>query len=147
MRLLKSRLVNLSINSRNSMGDNKFYPQQLIFLISNEQGNINHMRRIIEQDKKRINRDFDNFTRQILHLIEDLKLSLNSQLDIVLKDFMNLYIKLKNQVVYLRQLRRNIISNRPQDEYNFRPSSFKHSPQPVNNTNNFNEMSNLNLLE
>lgn len=113
MRMMKSKVGNLSINSRNGVNENNLYPTELIFLLSNEQANVDHMRKIIEQEKIRVNRDFENFSREILHLIEDLKLSIHSQLDFVFRDFINLYTSLKNQVVRMRETRRQILASQP----------------------------------
>lgn len=60
------------------------------------------MRRLIDEEKKRVNRDFDNFTQEILHIIEDLKLSVHSKLDIVFRDFIKMYQNVKDKVTQMR---------------------------------------------
>lgn len=44
-----------------------------------------------------------------MHMIEDLKLSIHSQLDFVFRDFINLYSSMKTQVQKMRENRKRII--------------------------------------
>lgn len=60
---MKSKIGNLSINSRNGLNQNNLYPTELIFLLSNQENNVEKMRRVIDDEKKRVNRDFDNFSK------------------------------------------------------------------------------------
>jgi hypothetical protein len=95
------------------MNDNNLYPAELIFLLSNEEGNVEHMRKLIENEKKRVDRDFENFAKEVLHIIEDLKLSVYAQLDCVFMGFMALYKNLKDRVVRMKENRRRIIESMP----------------------------------
>lgn len=61
--MMKSKIGNLSINSRNGLNQNNLYPTELIFLLSNQENNVEKMRRVIDDEKKRVNRDFDNFSK------------------------------------------------------------------------------------
>lgn len=69
MRMMKSKAINLSINSRNGLNQNTLYPTELVYLLSHQEGNVEHVRKTIEEEKKRVNRDFDNFSKQIFHMI------------------------------------------------------------------------------
>ena len=49
MRLLKSRIGNLTNISMNSkFGESNLFPDELLFLLKNEEGNVAYMRKVIE---------------------------------------------------------------------------------------------------
>lgn len=80
-------------------------------------------------------------------MIEDLKLSLHSQLDFVFRDFMHLYANMKNQVIQMRDNRKRIIDNLALQEYEPARQPPIRSQLPLNATaTNFHNVSNLNLL-
>lgn len=69
-----------------------------MFLLSEEQNNMEYFKERIEGEKKKVERDFQNYHQEISHLLDDLKLSLLSQLDQIYKNFINMYRNLKNSV-------------------------------------------------
>lgn len=80
-----------------------------------------------------------------MHMIEDLKLSLHSQLDFVFRDFIALYANLKNQVVRMRDNRKRIIEALAAQDYQYEPKPAIRNQTYTNI--NANNVSNLNLLQ
>lgn len=52
--------------------------------------------------------DFDNFKKEIIHYIEDLRLSVLAELDIIYKIYMEKYAKLKGEVLEIKRMRDEI---------------------------------------
>jgi hypothetical protein len=73
-----------------------------------------------------------------MHIVEDLKSSLYAQLNSVFMDFMELYARMKDQVVRMRENRRRIVENIARDDPEPRPTKSQ--------TIITNNISNINLL-
>jgi hypothetical protein len=71
-------------------------------VLSNEEGNVDHIKKLIDKEKKRVDRDFDNFIRSIIHIIEDLKSSIYAQLNTIFINFIDLYKNMKSQVIKMK---------------------------------------------
>lgn len=98
-------------------GDNKIFPNELLFLLGNEEGNVEHFRKTISEEKARVERDFQKLSQEISHILEDLKLSLTAELDILFRDFMTLYGELKHRVSRLRDVRKQVFEAHSPSEY------------------------------
>jgi hypothetical protein len=110
--------------------------------LSNEEGNVEHMRKLIENEKKRVDRDFDNFIKEIIHIVEDLKLSVYAQLDCVFMGFMDIYKNMKDRVVRMKENRRKIIDSIPREESEGR-STMRSQIMSSNNKSNINMLQEL----
>ena len=63
------------------------FPEDLVFLISNEEKNINIMKEKIEREKSKVENDFAIYRTEIDHILEDIKLSVQAELDLVYKTY------------------------------------------------------------
>lgn len=76
----------------------EIFPEDLIFLLKNEEKNINNFKQKIEKQKNRVENDFSILKTEIQHVLEDLKLSFQAQLDLVYKTFITKYAEVKGEV-------------------------------------------------
>ena len=76
-----------------------------------------------------------------MHQIDDMKLTIHSQIENIYKDFLTFYRDLKGMVSQLRETRRMILENHPNNDYH---NGSAYSPRTNPNANN---VSNLNFLQ
>ena len=70
MRLVKSRMHNTTIHSQaGEGGEAKLFPQEVLFVLSNEEANLVHFRSVIEEDKARVEKDFKNLEEEVSHIL------------------------------------------------------------------------------
>lgn len=97
--------------------DADYFPQYSIFLLSEEEKNINNFKERIEQEKTKINQDFEQYKSEIINLIEDLKIDLLRQVDQHFKPFIDKYKEFKQNVIEFKNIKLDIPVN------NFKPVS------------------------
>ena len=71
------------------------FPEDLVFLISNEEKNINIFKEKIEREKSKVENDFAIYRTEIDHVLEDIKLSVQAELDVTYKTYITKYAELK----------------------------------------------------
>lgn len=59
MRLMKSKMEHEGGYSQFGRSSGQLFPPELLFLLGNEEGNVEHFRKLIENEKGRVYRDFD----------------------------------------------------------------------------------------
>lgn len=64
-------------------------------MLAYEGENIVEFKERIDHDKKRLETDFSNFTREMVCIIDDLKTSLMAELDLIYKGYIDRYLFLK----------------------------------------------------
>lgn len=82
------------------------FPDDLIFLLKNEEKNIGNFKQKIEKEKVRVENDFALLKTEIDHTIEDLKLTVQAELDRVYQVFISKYAEVKGEVQEIRRLRK-----------------------------------------
>lgn len=90
----KSRVSVASSNSQISLlnvDQGEIFPEDLLFLLKNQEKNINNFKEKIEKEKARVENDFTVLKMEIQHILEDLKLSVQAELDLVYKVFISKY--------------------------------------------------------
>ena len=65
----------------------------------------------MEKEKSRVENDFAVFRAEVDHIIEDIKLSVQAELDMVYKAYITKYAELKGEVQELRMMRKEILMN------------------------------------
>ena len=79
----------------NQTDQNQMFPEDLVFLLRNQDRNINHFKEKIEKEKSKVENDFVVLKNEMEHIIEDLKISVQAQLDLVYKTFITKYAEMK----------------------------------------------------
>lgn len=74
------------------------FPDELVFLLSNEEKNINLLKEKVEREKARVENDFAIFRTEIDHIMEDVKISVQAELDLVYKTYITKYAEIKGEV-------------------------------------------------
>lgn len=87
------------------------FPDELVFLLSNEEKNINLLKEKVEREKARVENDFAIFRTEIDHIMEDVKISVQAELDLVYKAYITKYAQIKGEVQELRLMRKEILMN------------------------------------
>ena len=75
-------------------------------MLRNEDRNINHFKEKIEKEKSKVENDFVVLKNEMEHIIEDLKISVQAELDLVYKTFITKYADMKREVQDLRKMRK-----------------------------------------
>ena len=70
----------------------------MVFLLRNEEKNINNIKEKIEKEKARVENDFAVFRAEIDHILEDVKISVQAELDLIYKSYITKYAELKGEV-------------------------------------------------
>ena len=78
----------------------------MVFLLRNEEKNINNIKEKIEKEKARVENDFAVFRAEIDHILEDVKISVQAELDLIYKSYITKYAELKGEVQELRLMRK-----------------------------------------
>ncbi len=76
--------------------DGEVFPHDMLLLLTDEARNIKNFKAKIEREKLRVNSDFDVFKKEIMHIIEDLKISIVAELDLVYKVYIEKYAMMKS---------------------------------------------------
>lgn len=79
----------------NLMNEPDVFPEELVFLLRNEENNINNLKEKIEKEKARVENDFAVFRAEINHILEDVKISIQAELDLTYKSYITKYAELK----------------------------------------------------
>lgn len=87
------------------------FPDDLVFLLSNEEKNINNLKEKVEREKAKVENDFAVFRTEIDHILEDVKISVQAELDLIYKAYITKYAEIKGEVQELRLMRREILMN------------------------------------
>jgi hypothetical protein len=58
--------------------EGNIFPEDMIFLLKNEEKNINNFKDKIEKEKSKVENDFAVFKTEIEHILEDVKISLQA---------------------------------------------------------------------
>lgn len=77
------------------MNEPDVFPEELVFLLRNEENNINNLKEKIEKEKARVENDFAVFRAEINHILEDVKISIQAELDLTYKSYITKYAELK----------------------------------------------------
>ena len=64
------------------------------------------MKEKIEREKARVENDFAVFRAEIDHILEDVKISVQAELDLIYKAYITKYAELKGEVQELRMMRK-----------------------------------------
>jgi hypothetical protein len=84
------------------------FPEDLLMLLVEESNNIKTFKAKIEKEKGRVQNDMDIFKKEIIHVIEDLKISMLAELDLSYKLYIEKYAFLKSEVQEIRRLKKQI---------------------------------------
>lgn len=85
------------------------FPDDIVFLLGNEEKNINVLKEKVEKEKAKVENDFAVIRTEIDHILEDIKISVQAELDLVYKTYITKYAELKGEVQELRMLRKEIL--------------------------------------
>lgn len=86
----------------------ELFPHEFSELLKYEERNLNAFKKRIEREKNKVHQEFDALKRQLIHNIEDLKLSIQAELDRVYKLFMEKYAIFKSEILQIKRLRDEI---------------------------------------
>jgi hypothetical protein len=67
------------------------FPKEVLILLSEEQRNLTQYKEKTAAEKLRLNNDFDDFCKDIVHILDDLRTSLLAQLDLNYRDYVGRY--------------------------------------------------------
>lgn len=82
----------------------------MLLLLTNEARNIKAFKDKTDKEKNRVVKDFEVFKKEISHIIDDLKLSIVAELDILYKSYIEKYAMLKSEIMEIRRLKKQIYS-------------------------------------
>jgi hypothetical protein len=74
------------------------FPEDLSYLLRNEERNIGGFKEKVEREKARVENDFAVLKTEVEHILEDLKLSVQAELDLVYTVFIAKYAEVKAEV-------------------------------------------------
>ena len=78
-------------------------PQEVMFLLAEEEEHIRRFRSKVEKEKSRLGKDVDMIKDEIINLLENLKIQLSQQVDDHFKRYINVYGAFKEEIIKLKQ--------------------------------------------
>lgn len=83
----------------------------MIFLLSDEENNIRYFKEKIESERQKIEKEFENMKQTVIHVIEDLKISFQAELDKSYLSFIAKYREFKIKMQDLRDVRKLLLDD------------------------------------
>lgn len=80
----------------------------MLLLLTEEARNIRNIKAKIEREKQKVVADFEVFKKEISHIIDDLKISMVAELDLVYKTYIEKYAMMKSELMEIRRLKKQI---------------------------------------
>ena len=87
-----------NINLSAILNTGEVFPEDLLMLLIEESNNIKSFKGRIEKEKGKVVNDMEIFKKEIIHIIEDLKISMLAELDLSYKLYIEKYAFLKSEV-------------------------------------------------
>lgn len=87
-----------NINLSAILNTGEVFPEDLLMLLIEESNNIKSFKARIEKEKGKVVNDMEIFKKEIIHIIEDLKISMLAELDLSYKLYIEKYAFLKSEV-------------------------------------------------
>lgn len=81
-----------------------------MLLLTNEARNIKNFKDKTEREKVKVVADFEVFKKEIGHAIDDLKISMVAELDLIYKTYIEKYALMKSEIMEIRRLKKQIYS-------------------------------------
>ncbi|CAK72380.1 unnamed protein product (macronuclear) [Paramecium tetraurelia] len=110
--------------------DQDFLPQEILFLLSEENNHIDRFKKRVDREKEKIKRDISSIKSEISNMIEDLGVQMQQFVDEHYKRYLNVYAAFKDEVIQFKK-------TKLEAPLNLVP------PPP---SNNFGDCSNANLI-
>ena len=79
----------------NMMEDIELFPEEVFQLLRFEERNLSNYKKGIEREKHKVAQVFDSLKMEIDHNIEDMKISVQAELDRIYRNYMEKYANLK----------------------------------------------------
>ena len=97
-----------TVNLSAILNTGEVFPEDLLMLLIEEANNIKSFKARIEKEKGKVVNDMEIFKKEIIHVIEDLKISMLAELDLSYKLYIEKYAFLKSEVQEIRRLKKQI---------------------------------------
>ncbi|CAD8134493.1 unnamed protein product [Paramecium octaurelia] len=111
--------------------DQDFLPQEILFLLSEENNHLDRFRKKVDREKEKIKRDVSSIKLEISNMIEDLGVQMQQFVDEHYKRYLNVYAAFKDEVIQFKKTKLEA------------PLNLVPPPPP----NNFGDCSNANLIK
>jgi len=93
------------------LNSEQLFSEEMIFLLSNEENNIRYFKERIDSERQKIEKEFENMKHKIIHIIDDLKISFQAELDKSYLDFIAKYREFKVKMQDLRDVRKALLDD------------------------------------
>ncbi|CAD8134720.1 unnamed protein product [Paramecium pentaurelia] len=110
--------------------DQDFLPQEILFLLSEENNHLDRLRKKVDREKEKIKKDICFIKSEISNMIEDLGVQMQQFVDEHYKRYLNVYAAFKDEVIQFKKTKLEA------------PLNLVPPPPP----NNFGDCSNANLI-
>lgn len=141
---------NVSVHSDhlwNLMEEVELFPEEIHQLFRHEERNLTNYKKIIEREKARVVQEVEHLKKEVMHNIDDLKISILAELDRIYKGYMERYATLKSEIVQIKKMKEEIemdLNRRATTLPTYSPKrDSDHSPAKHTPTSNANIMRSL----
>lgn len=110
-RPLYSNQSNVSVHSDhlwNMLEDVELFPDEIHLLFRYEDRNLSAYKKSIEREKMKVGQEMEHLKKEMVHNIDDLKISLLAELDRGYKNYMEKYATLKAEIVQIKKMKEEI---------------------------------------
>lgn len=88
--------------------DVELFSEEIYQLFRYEERNLSAFKKSIEREKARAATEIEHLKKEMMHNVDDLKISIMAELDRVYKSYMEKYATLKGEVVQIKKMKEEI---------------------------------------
>ena len=107
-RALNHSATNVSVHSEhlwNMMEEMDLFPEEIYQLLRYEERNLSAFKKSIEREKQKVALEIENIKKEIIHNIDDLKITIDAELDGIYRHYMEKYATLKGEIMEIKRLK------------------------------------------
>jgi hypothetical protein len=85
--------------------DVELFSDEIHQLFRHEDRNLSNFKKSIEREKIKVNQEIEHIKKEMIHNIDDLKISIYAELDRIYKNYMEKYATLKGEIVGIKKMK------------------------------------------
>jgi hypothetical protein len=88
--------------------DVELFLDEIRQLFHQEDRNLSNLKKPIEREKIKVNQEIEHIKKEMIHNIDDLKISIYAELDNIFKNYLETYANLNGEIVGTKKMKQEI---------------------------------------
>ena len=87
------------------MEETELFPDEIHQLLRQEERNLSNYKKGLEREKMKVNSEIETLKKEVIHNIDDLKISIFAELDRIYRSYMEKYATLKAEIMEVKRMK------------------------------------------